>query len=135
MNSSWKQVHPSSPGRSSSSSVVVARNVHSCTSLQRSSRTQAVAVMASNLSRNSSRCFCHAVAMSKPESLEHASVSTSASSIRESLVNRTSAPCEAHRYQLRLAATIPCGSTTSCVVVLDLSRKTIRSRWRVKTAS
>ena len=62
----------------------------------------------------------HAAVMSKPASSGHSSARISAASIRESLVKRTSAPCEAHRYQLRPAATIPCGSTTSCVVILDL---------------
>ena len=46
-------------------SIVVARSVHSRTSLHRSSRTQAVAVMASNPSRNLSRCLRHAAVMSK----------------------------------------------------------------------
>ena len=50
-------------------SVVVAPSVHSRTSLHRSSRTQAVAVMASNPSRNLSRCLRHAAVIGAASSL------------------------------------------------------------------
>ena len=111
-NSSSMKLHPCPGGGGLAGFVSVALMTHSCTSLHRVSRTQAVAVTGTNFPRNCSRCVCQAEATSTCLDGSDGSGSISAASMRESFVNMSSASCEEHRYQLLPALTSPCGSTT-----------------------